>query len=214
MIVLLAVAALAASPSDLTERAELEEALWREGHFVAKTEEEKRERFDRLVEVAEEGATIARGRPGAIDQEFWAAVAWGEWASVHAMPMSAFRRVPARIRDHAERVLALDPDYRDGAGARLLGKLYADVPRVPGLSGWADREEGIRLLRRAYAISRRDPRNALFLAEALLEHEPGSRAEAIALLREAAACVPRDDHRDEDDETIAAARARLSKEAP
>jgi hypothetical protein len=83
---------------------------------------------------------------------------------------------------------------------------------VPFVTGWIDRRQGIELLRRAHATSTRDARNALFLAEALLEHASDRRAEAIALLREVAARSPAPASVVEETETIDAARRRLAAE--
>jgi hypothetical protein len=120
--------------------------------------------------------------------------------------------VASRIRRHAEVLIELDPRYADAGGLRLLGRLHTATPRVPFVTGWIDRREGIELLRRAHATSTSDARNALFLAEALLEHAPDRRAEAIALLREVAAHSPAPESVVEETETIDAACRRLAAE--
>jgi hypothetical protein len=125
---------------------------------------------------------------------------------------AARRDAAGHIRRHAEVLIELDPGYADAGGLRLLGRLHTATPKVPLVTGWIDRRRGIELLRRAHATSTRDGRNALFLAEALLEHAPDRRAEAIALLREAAARQPAPESLIEESETIDAARRRLALE--
>ena len=125
---------------------------------------------------------------------------------------AARRDAAGHIRRHAEVLIELDPRYADAGGLRLLGRLHTATPRVPFVTGWIDRREGIELLRRAHAMSSRDARNALFLAEALLEHAPDQRAEAIELLREVVARSPGPESVIEETETIDAARRRLAAE--
>jgi hypothetical protein len=86
---------------------------------------------------------------------------------------------------------------------------------VPLVTGWIDRREGIAMLERANAISTRDPRNPLFLAEALIEHAPQRREEALRLLREVAGRRPDPGFLVEETETIREARLLLERlEAP
>jgi len=197
-------AAAAAEPERLELRFREIEALWFAAHFVGPKGGEARALLDRCVELAE-GAIAEVGRRAggaALDPDaepdrqaealagvpeggaahFWAAIAWGEWA-LQRGPLAAIARgVPARLRRHAEIAARLAPDLRGGGGLRLLGRLHAVLPRFPGLTGWVDRARGVELLREAAARAPSDPRNRLFLAEALLEHEPASRGEAVALL--------------------------------
>ena len=130
----------------------------------------------------------------------------------HGSLAAARRDAAGQIRRHAEVLIELDPRYADGGGLRLLGRLHTATPKVPFVTGWIDRRQGIELLRRAHALSTRDARNALFLAEALLEHAPDRWAEAIALLREVAARSPAPESVIEETETIDAARRRLAAE--
>jgi hypothetical protein len=97
----------------------------------------------------------------------------------------------------------------EGGGLRLLGRLNTVTPRVPFITGWIDRASGIAFLERANAISTRDARNPLFLAEALLDHAPGRRDEALRLLREVAGREPDPANVVEETETLVEARRRL-----
>lgn len=205
--------ALAAHPESLPLRFKLVEALYFAGHFADRDPEVGRRRFERAVEVSEEACSRAGGAgPEAVEAHFWAAISWGIWGMSHSTLAAAARDVAGKIRDHASRVAALDPGYRDAAGWRILGRLHSQVPRVPLVTGWVDREEGIALLRKANAASDRDPRNPLFLALALLAEHPRERAEALALLRAVAARAPRADYLIEETEMIDEARKALARE--
>lgn len=201
--------ALAAHPESLRLRFKLVEALYFAGHFADRDPGVARRRFERAVEVAEEAC---RAAPEAVEAHFWAAISWGIWGMSHSTLAAATHDVAGKIRDHATQVAALDPNYRDAAGWRILGRLHSQVPRVPLVTGWVDREKGIALLRKANAASDRDPRNPLFLALALLAERPRERAEALALLRAVAARTPRAGQLVEETEMIGEARKVLARE--
>jgi hypothetical protein len=228
--------ALEATPDDLAVRIRVLEALWFQGHFLDADRAQARKRFDRMTDLSEETVALAEApagsakdlgdlepeerarRVGALphvaEAHFWAAISWGLWAMSHGNASSGFKGVAGRIRDHAEALIAIDERFADAGGLRLLGRLHAATPRVPMFTGWIDPARGIALLQRANGISTADPRNPLFLGEALLEHAPARRAEALALLREVAARVPDPAHAVEQQETIDEARRVLAEEEP
>lgn len=190
----------------------LVDALWFRGHFVLADGPEARPLFDRAVEVAEEAVAAAAGtgKPDEAEARFWAAIAWGVWGIDHGYFAAGLHGVAGRIRDHAERAARLDEGYADGGPRRLLGRLHTVTPHLPLFTGWIDPAEGIDQLERAVAISTADPRNELFLAEALLRHAPSRRAEALQLLARVAARSPAAAELVEQSETIAAARRQLA----
>jgi hypothetical protein len=116
-----------------------------------------------------------------------------------------------KVRDHARLAVLIDERCEDAGGLRILGRLHTEAPWVPLLSSWVDRRQGIVLLRRALAISRRDPRNLLFLAEALLKHQPDRQAEALELLRELVRRQPSPDEVVEDATVIEEGRRLLAE---
>lgn len=190
----------------------LVDALWFRGHFVLADGPDARPLFDRAVEVAEAAVATVAGSGGADEAEarFWAAIAWGVWGIDHGYFAAGLRGVAGRIRDHAESAARLDERYADGGPRRLLGRLHTVTPHLPLFTGWIDPAAGIRQLERAVAISTADPRNQLFLAEALLRHAPPRRAEALQLLAQVAARSPAAAEVVEQSETIAAARRQLA----
>ena len=204
--------ALRTRPRDLALRFKLVEALYFAGHFADRSSEVARKRFERAVEVSEEACSIAgEAGPQAVEAHFWAAISWGLWGMSHSTLAAAMHDVAGKIRDHASRVAALAPGYRDAAGWRILGRLHVQVPYIPMITGWVSRDDGIAFLRKAQAASDRDPRNPLFLAEALLAERPQKREQALALLREVAARTPRPELLVEDTEMVTEARRELAK---
>ena len=211
--------ALAERPDDVGLRLRLAEALYFEDHFVLDARKERKKAFDRLAQQCEKTVELAEaGKDGAVtadqlaEAHFWAAISWGLWGMSHSKAASGFKDVAGRIRDHADVLRSLDESHRDAGALRLLGRLHAATPRVPLFTGWIDPSKGVELLSRACEISKADARNPLFLAEALLDHAPERREEALALLREVAARTPDPSYLVEQTEILDQARARLEAE--
>jgi len=205
--------ALAEDPENFEIYFKLMDVLYFQGMYISTRRAEKKKLADRGVELTQHTLDMlvaraggAEGRwerfpleervrrlskvPHAVDVHFWAGINWGIWATVHGYLNAATKNVGVRIRDHARMVIRLDPHYWEGGGYRMLGRFHTDAPKVPLFTSWVDRREGIALLRKANAISTRDPRNPLFLAEGLLRFEPEHRQEALGLLRELAGRTP------------------------
>ncbi|MEM7586533.1 MAG: hypothetical protein AAF560_24300 [Acidobacteriota bacterium] len=197
---------MANEPEKIGLYVKLMDALYFQGYYIIRDRREQRQIFDRVValgeraqeltrELAGAGPELARQSPAdvaaalqsvpeAAAVHFWSAAGWGLWGVTHS-PLNAVRRgVATKVRRHSEIASLLDERYENAGGLRFLGQLHASAPRVPFITGWVDRELGVSLLRQAVSLSRQDPRNLLFLAQAILEHEPANRNEAVALLRE------------------------------
>lgn len=197
--------AVAAAPTNLEAHWKLLRALYYQGEHAAEGEDARREVFDRGRQAAETAlgrlAARAGGRqlvdalepeeraarlarvPEAGPMYFWAAVHWGMWGDAVGRLAAARQGVAGTIRDYAETALALNESYENGGPHRVLGRLHALAPKIPFFTGWIDRDRAIAELRRAKALGPDDPLNRLYLAEALLEHRPERRAEALELLR-------------------------------
>jgi tetratricopeptide (TPR) repeat protein len=217
-------AALAAHPESLEARWKLLRALHFAGDFVLKDHEERRRIFDRGRQVSEQGLEhLARQvgpgtrlddlEPDALKRRiesagvasndvarlyFWSAINWGAWSRVVGLLGAVRQGVATRLHRYTQITIALEPEYEEGGAFRLLGRLHAELPRVPFLSGWVDREQAIPLVERAYAIAPANPGNRLLLALTLLDLAPERRAEALDLLRQVEGLTPRPSMRIED----------------
>lgn len=214
----------------------LMEALYLRGYFIENTSRKKKKLFSRLVALSkktltmlEENAKVSenfsklslehraeqlRKLPQAAQVHFWAAVNWGLWGMEYGYLASATEGVADKIREHSQMLVLLDSGFADSGGYRILGRMHTVTPRIPFFTGWIERKKGISFLRTAYAISREDPRNSFFLAEALLKYRSSAKKEALSLLEETALRKPRETHWAEDNETITAAKKRLVTERP
>lgn len=169
-------------------RWKLARALYFLGSYTGLEGEAQRAVFDRARRAGEESVASLGTRHGRRDLRklepsaaaellrtdadapaalLWTAVAWGQWSLASGKMHAAREGAARRIRDDCLTVIALDPGYEEGGGYRILGRVHDQAPRVPLLTGWVSRAEGVRLLRLAVAQAPRNFVNRHFLAEAL-----------------------------------------------
>jgi tetratricopeptide (TPR) repeat protein len=229
--------ALSARPERLEARWKLLRALHFAGDFAAPDEEESRRISDRAREASEQGLDLLAERVGSrvrleeVDAEairsqlaaadvsprdaarlyFWSAISWGAWSQNAGLLTAVRQGVANRIHRYTLITVALEPEYDEGGAFRLLGRLHAELPRVPFVSGWVDRDESIPLLERAYALAPANPGNRLLLAMTLLDLAPERSSEALELLKQVEGLTPRPSMRIEDLAMRIEARERLSR---
>lgn len=143
-------------------------------------------------------AAALSGDPDAAPTFFWTAAAWGEWGLVVPRLKAARAGCATKVRDYAMTVIALDPAFEEGGGYRILGRLHHRAPRIPGLTGWVSRAEGIRNLRLAVKTAPGNFVNRHFLAEALADGDSTAQSEAIRIERDLVADTPSPKHLVED----------------
>ncbi len=142
-------------------------------------------------------AAISRD-PDAAPAYFWTAVAWGEWGLLAGKVQGMKTGAATKIRDAAATVVALDPAFEDAGGYRVLGRLHQRAPRIPYVTGWVSRAEGLSKLKLAVKTAPKNFVNRHFLAEALANDGPAGKAEAIRIETELVADTPSPDHLVED----------------
>ena len=218
--------ALAIDPGSYQARLRLLRAYFFRGGFCgAMDPAEKKRLFDDAKLVAEETVRkldadlkrvkgrvdpgVARQVAPAAEAYVWAAVSWGQWAVFHKLN-AAWTGAPGRIRDLAQAVIAIDPKAAQGAGYLILGRLHAEAPRIPLVTGWVSREEGIANLRLGLQQAPDNSALSYFLGDALLRLDPTKGAEARALLERTAAVAPRPGYEVEDAHYAEMATARLA----
>lgn len=221
-------------PSDLEARWKLMRALRFKGVHAAAGVEEQKRIFDEAKKTGQAGiaqldaivarsgaksvaegkpaqvAAVLRGTPHAGSLLYWDAASWGEWALVYGK-MAAVRQGAAdRIRQESTIVMLMDPRIEEGGGARILGRLHHQTPRVPFVTGWASNAEAVKLLDQSL---RQDPANKLtkvFLAEAIADQDSKARPRAVEMLREVIAAPADPAFAVEDADAAARAKRLLS----
>ena len=217
--------AMTESPADMEALAGLLHALHFRGAYCGATVEQKKPIFEEgrrlgqsAVDRLEKQVSGRRGTdrlaalravPGAASVFYWTTAHWGEWALVRGKFAAAKSGVAGKVRDLAQTVADADPELDEGGGFRVLGRLHDQAPKIPLITGWVSKKKGIEYLRRALALAPENRATWLFLGEALLEHEPASKAEALALIRRCAESPPRPERAVEDAHYAELARGTL-----
>jgi tetratricopeptide (TPR) repeat protein len=218
--------ALALDPGSYDARLRLLRAYFFRGGFCGEMDpDEKRRLFDAAKQVAEEtvkrlDADLARSKgrvrveaaralAPAAEAYLWAAVTWGQWAVFHRVN-AAFTGAPGKIRDLAEAVISIDPATEQAGAFLILGRLHTEAPRIPFVTGWVRREEGLESLRKGLEVAPDTPQFLFFLGSALLRLDASKAAEARTLLERCATLPPRAGYPVEDAHYAEMARARLA----
>lgn len=189
--------ALALDPESVPARSGLLRALFFRGGFCGEAGPAQKATFEEAKKLAEDSMRRLEARaaalraasrleamrqiPGAAGLAFWSAVAWGQWSLDHKVA-AAWQGAAAKIRDLGGLALALDPGYELGGPYLMIGRLHAEAPRIPLLTGWVSRPKALESLRQALLIAPGNTVAQYFLADALLKHDPKGRDEAIRLL--------------------------------
>ena len=160
---------------------------------------------------ASEVAAVLAADPDAAPTFFWTAVAWGEWALLSGKVQAARTGAAEKIRDYASTLISLDPDFEEGGGYRILGRLHHQAPRIPILTPWVSREKAVSNLRLAVEVGPRNFVNRHFLAEALADGNAAERAEAIRIEEKIIADAPSPGHLVEELATQLEAKKNLER---
>jgi hypothetical protein len=136
-----------------------------------------------LIEYGPEAlAGALKDRSDAAPTYYWAAVCLGQWALVVGKDEAARKGAADKIRSYGLTVIGVDPEFGEGGGYRIVGRLNDQAPSIPFVTGWVSRADALKYLRLALQINARTFANRHFLAEAL--HRGGDakeQAEAVAL---------------------------------
>jgi tetratricopeptide (TPR) repeat protein len=225
--------AVASNPEDLEAHWKLLRAYRYKGAYVAASPEEKRAIYGeaktagaRAIAVLErflaargvntvkakypEIVAASHGRRGIAETYLWDAINWGEWALAYGKLAAARQGAADRIRRQATIAMMIDPRLEGGAPSRVLGRLHDQTPRIPLITGWASSREAVRFLKESMKIDPSNKLNIVFLAEAMVSHDPRTRPEASAMLRTMIATPVDRDYPVEDAAAIDDAKALLA----
>lgn len=227
--------ALLTDPASFEARWRLLRALHFAGGFVFDGSQNQSSFFERATDVSEQGIELLTARsssrtaPDELDAKalatfvaatkdarsdiarfyFWSAINWGAWSREAGLLRAVRQGVANRLNRYVSVTIALEPDYDAGGAYRLLGRLHAELPRVPFVSGGVDRDRAIGLIEQAYELAPAHPGNQLLLGLTLIELEPDRFAEGRALLTQVAMLTPRAPMLIEDLKMREAAKAKL-----
>ena len=226
--------AMAADTERLETYWKLLRALHFQGDYTVPEEDSdaKKEIFGRGKEVSEAALDLLSGRVGdrkALDKMepaeftdhfsapevakiyFWASANWGLWGRAYGKFAAARQGVAKRVRDYAQIVIALDPEYQDGGGYRIHSRLHTEAPKIPFVTGWIDRDVAIEHIEKALEIAPDLPDNRFYYADTLVEVGDDREAEAIAVLETLVDLEPRPEKVTEDSATRERAKKLLAR---
>ncbi len=193
-------------PGLVEARWKLMRALYFKGSFTGLDEDSKKAVFEKAKRVGDEAIAILeksledkgiqgilefgpealagnlKDRSDSAPTYFWAAASWGQWALTQGKVEAVRKGAADKIRTYGLTVIGIDPEFEEGGGYRVVGRLNDQAPWIPFITGWVSREEALKYLRLAMTVNARNFSNRHFLAEAL--HHGGDakdQAEAVAL---------------------------------
>lgn len=218
-------------PDRLEAHWKLLRALYFKGDFAVQGKEGKQQVFARGREVVEaaldqigrrvggrekldgvppqQAAKLVAGIPEAPAIFLYGGIHWGLWGDVYGRLAAARQGVGDKVRRYGEVALALDERFEEAGARRLLGRLHTLAPKVPLVTGWVDRGQAVSHLRRAAALAPENLYNQVYLADALLQHQPAKAAEAREILKRVLQKKPDPGDVVEDERALVEARALL-----
>ncbi len=147
-------------------------------------------------EAIEIGKKYIERYPDHVGVKYYYMTNLGRWGETIGVVTAAKEGVSEQIRELAEKIMEMDPEFADAGAQRILGVLHLKVPDIPMVLSWPSDERAIELLSKAYQTSPDNPANTRLYAEGLIE--VGREDEAYDLLKEIENEKPRPEHLLED----------------
>jgi tetratricopeptide (TPR) repeat protein len=139
--------------------------------------DEKKQFFDKGKEL---GLDYVNKQPQSIEFRYWYLANLGGWAKVYGILTAAREGVADQMKEHAEKIIAMDSNYKNGGGYYLLGAVHYKSPYIPFLLSWPDNDDAIKFLTLAVETGNAELTQLNYLAQAL--HKDGQVIKAKKLL--------------------------------
>ena len=111
------------------------------------------------------------------------------------------------MKIHSEKIIELDPAYRNGGGYFMLGAVHYKSPYIPFLLSWPDNDEAIKYLQLSVKTAKAEMNQKNYLAQAI--NKDGQYEQARKLLTEVINTEPDSTNLVEDLDDIEEARQLL-----
>ena len=147
------------------------------GKFIGENEKAQKKSFQKGKDLGEK--YIAE-YPNSAPFRYWYLVNLGSWSEVYGILTAAKEGVADLMKDHSEKIIALDPQYEDGGGYFMLGAVHYKSPYIPFLLSWPDNDDAIKFLTLAVETGNAELNQLHYLAQAL--HKDGQVNKAKELL--------------------------------
>ena len=169
----------------LTPKSEKNAALYLLKSYYYKAEfaiQEKDEKKKVFNEGKSLGEKYIEKYPESVEFRYWYLVNLGSWAQVYGILTAAREGVSDLMRTHSEKIIELDPKYRNGGGYFMLGAVHYKSPYIPFLLSWPDNDEAIKFLQLAVDTGMAEMNQKYYLAQAV--SKDGQHEKAKKLLAE------------------------------
>ena len=167
----------ATADSELDAGVYLMRSYYFQGKFIAKTDDEKKKVFSKGKKIGERLITLY---PKSAAARYWFLVNLGSWAEIYGAMAAAKEGVAGLMRDHAKKIIEIDPNYSNGGGYFMLGAVHFKSPYIPFILSWPDNDLAVKNLEKAYSIGDPTPSQTVYLARAFYKN--GQRDQAKSYL--------------------------------
>jgi len=147
--------------------------------FAVQDKEEKKKIFNEGKALGEK---YIEKYPTSAEFRYWYLVNLGSWAQVYGILTAAREGVSDLMKTHSEKIIELDPEYRNGGGYFMLGAVHFKSPYIPFLLSWPDNDEAIKYLQLAVETGKAEMNQKNYLAQAI--NKDGQVEKARKLLTE------------------------------
>ena len=134
--------------------------------------------------------------PNSAAIRYWYLVNLGSWAEAYGTLKAAREGVADIMKEQSEKIINLDPEYKNGGGYFMLGAVHLKSPYIPFLLSWPSKKEAVKYLQLAVDTKQASLVQKTYLSHAL--YKTGSEERAIELLNEVINSKPSINDRIED----------------
>ena len=138
--------------------------------FAVQDKEEKKKIFNMGKALGEK---YIEKYPNSVEFRYWYLVNLGSWAQVYGILTAAREGVSDLMKIHSEKIIELDPEYRNGGGYFMLGAVHFKSPYIPFILSWPSNDEALKFLTKAFETGTATPSQTVYLARAL--HKDGQK---------------------------------------
>jgi predicted Zn-dependent protease len=166
--------------------AEKDEATWKhirayyfKGKYTTNISEQKKKIYDLGKNLGKVGLAEF---PESAGINLFSAIVWGVWGEEYGILKAAREGVAGKIKELCEKAIALDPNFDEAGGYRVLGRVYFKAPKIPLILGWPSKKKAVEFLEKGLQLAPQNLTTRQFLAEAL--YSQNQKARAIKLMQE------------------------------
>lgn len=143
------------------------------GKFVSRTKEHKKIVFNKAKNLA---VLYIDKYPNRADIRYWYLTNLGSWAEVYGILTAAKEGVADQMKNHALKIIELDPMYENGGGYFMLGAVHYKTPYIPFLLSWPENKEAVVLLEKALNTGEATTVQKVYLSQAIYKEKEKKRA--------------------------------------